>query len=101
MRQRKVLTLEDAVRKLSSLAATRMRLFDRGALREGLWADLTVFDFDRIQDNATYENPVAVPTGIDYVLVNGEVVIDEGRHTGAKPGKVLRAGGYVPPQVGL
>jgi N-acyl-D-aspartate/D-glutamate deacylase len=71
-----------------------MRLFDRGALREGLWADLTVFDFDRIQDNATYDNPVAVPTGIDYVLVNGEVVIDEGKHTGTKPGKVLRGSGF-------
>jgi len=93
VRKRKVITLEDAVRKLSSLPATRMRLFDRGALREGLWADVTIFDFDRIQDTATYENPVAVPTGIDYVLVNGEVVVDEGKHTGAKPGKVLRGSG--------
>jgi N-acyl-D-amino-acid deacylase len=94
VRKRQVLTLEDAVRKLSSLPATRMRMFDRGALREGLWADLTVFDYDRIQDNATWENPVAVPAGIDYVLVNGEVVIDEGKHTGAKPGKVLRGPGW-------
>jgi N-acyl-D-amino-acid deacylase len=94
VRKRKVITLEDAVRKLSSLAATRMRLFDRGALREGLWADITVFDFDRIQDNATYENPVATPSGIDYVLVNGQVVVDAGKHTGAKPGKVLRGPGY-------
>jgi N-acyl-D-amino-acid deacylase len=94
VRKRKVVTLEDAVRKLTSLPATRMRLFDRGALREGLWADLTVFDFDRIQDNATYENPVAVPVGIDYVLVNGEVVVAEGKHTGAKPGKVLRGSGF-------
>jgi len=94
VRKRKVITLEDAVRKLTSLPATRMRMFDRGALREGLWADLTVFDFDRIQDNATYENPVAVPTGVDYVLVNGEIVVDEGKHTGAKPGKVLRGPGW-------
>jgi N-acyl-D-amino-acid deacylase len=94
VRKRKVITLEDAVRKLSSLPATRMRLFDRGALREGLWADVTVFDFDRIQDNATYENPVAVPSGVDYVLVNGQIVVDEGKHTGAKPGKVLRGAGY-------
>jgi N-acyl-D-amino-acid deacylase len=94
VRKRKVITLEDAVRKLTSLPATRMRLFDRGALREGLWADLTIFDFDRIQDNATYENPVAVPTGVDYVLVNGQIVVDEGKHTGAKPGKVLRGAGY-------
>lgn len=94
VRKRQVITLEDAVRKLSSLPATRMRLFDRGALREGLWADITVFDLDRIQDNATYENPVAVASGIDYVLVNGEIVVDEGKHTGAKPGKVLRGPGY-------
>ena len=96
VRKRKVVTLEDAVRKLTSLPATRMHLFDRGALREGLWADLTIFDLDRIQDNATYENPVAVPTGIDYVLVNGEVVVDDGKHTGAKPGKVLRGSGFSP-----
>ena len=96
VRKRKVITLEDAVRKLTSLPATRMRLFDRGALREGLWADLTIFDFDRIQDNATYENPVAVPTGVDYVLVNGQIVVDEGKHTGAKPGKVLRGSGFSP-----
>ena len=94
VRKRKVITLEDAVRKLTSLPATRMRLFDRGALREGLWADLTVFDFDLIQDNATYEDPVAVPAGVDYVLVNGQIVVDEGRHTGTKPGKVLRGAGF-------
>ena len=94
VRKRQVVTLEDAVRKLTSLPATRMHQFDRGALREGLWADLTIFDFDRIQDNATYENPVAVPTGIDYVLVNGEIVVDDGKHTGAKPGKVLRGSGF-------
>jgi N-acyl-D-amino-acid deacylase len=96
VRKRKVITLEDAVRKLTSLPATRMRLFDRGALREGLWADLTIFDFDRIQDNATYENPVAAPSGVDYVLVNGEIVVDDGKHTGARPGKVLRGPGFVP-----
>lgn len=96
VRKRKVITLEDAVRKLTSLPATRMRLFDRGALREGLWADLTIFDFERIQDNATYENPVAVPTGVDYVLVNGQIVVEEGKHTGAKPGKVLRGSGFSP-----
>jgi N-acyl-D-amino-acid deacylase len=94
VRKRKVVTLEDAVRKLTSLPATRMRLFDRGALRAGLWADLTIFDFERIQDNATYENPVAAPVGIEYVLVNGEIVVDEGKHTGAKPGKVIRGAGH-------
>lgn len=94
VRKRGVITLEDAVRKMSSLAATRMRQFDRGAIRAGMWADITVFDYEHIQDNATYEAPMATPTGIDYVLVNGEVVIDGGRHTGKKPGRVLRGGGY-------
>lgn len=94
VRKRGVITLEDAVRKMSSLAATRMRQFDRGAIRTGMWADITVFDYEHIQDNATYEAPMATPTGIDYVLVNGEVVIDAGKHTGKKPGRVLRGGGY-------
>jgi N-acyl-D-amino-acid deacylase len=97
VRKRHVLTLEDAVRKMTSWPATRMRLFDRGALREGLWADITVFNYERIQDNATYENPMALPSGIDYVLVNGQLVVDHGKHTGAKPGTVLRGPGYKAP----
>jgi N-acyl-D-amino-acid deacylase len=98
VRKRRVLTLEDAIRKMTSWPATRMRLFDRGALREGQWADVTVFNYERIHDHATYENPVAFPSGIDYVLVNGQVVVDQGRHTGAKPGRVLRGPGFVPAQ---
>jgi N-acyl-D-aspartate/D-glutamate deacylase len=70
-----------------------MGLFDRGAIREGLWADLTIFDYDRIRDRATYAQPSAPPEGIDYVLVNGEVVVERGRHTGARPGRVLRGPG--------
>ena len=94
VRKRKVLSLEEAVRKMTSWPATRMRLFDRGTLREGQWADITVFNYERIQDNATYENPVALPSGIDYVLVNGQVVVERGAHTGAKPGRVLRGPGF-------
>jgi N-acyl-D-aspartate/D-glutamate deacylase len=71
-----------------------MRLFDRGAIRVGLRADVTIFNYDRIEDNATYENPMAYPSGIDYVLVNGRVVVDGGKHTGARPGVVLRGAGY-------
>jgi len=71
-----------------------MHLHDRGAIREGLRADVTVFSYDRLDDGATYETPTAYPTGIDYVLVNGEVVIAAGRHTGAKPGMVLRGQGW-------
>jgi N-acyl-D-amino-acid deacylase len=93
VRKRHVLTLEDAVRKLTSWPATRMRFNDRGAIREGLWADLTIFDYEKIQDGASYESPTAYPTGIDYVLVNGQVVIANGQHTGAKPGRVLKGAG--------
>jgi len=94
VKRRHVLTLEDAVRKMTSWPATRMRLFDRGAIRVCLRADVTIFNYDRIEDNATYENPMAYPSGIDYVLVNGRVVVDGGKHTGARPGVVLRGAGY-------
>jgi N-acyl-D-amino-acid deacylase len=94
VKKRHVLTLEDAIRKMTSWPATRMRLYDRGVIREGLKADVTVFNEDRLEDVANYESPTAYPTGIDYVLVNGQLVIDQGRHTGAKPGNVLRGAGY-------
>jgi N-acyl-D-amino-acid deacylase len=96
VRKRHVLTLEDAIRKMTSWPATRMRLYDRGAIREGLKADVTIFNEGRIEDVASYEKPTAYPAGIDYVLVNGQLVIDQGRHTGAKPGSILRGGGYRP-----
>jgi N-acyl-D-amino-acid deacylase len=90
VKRRHVLTLEDAIRKMTSWPATRMRFSDRGAIREGLKADVTIFNEERLDDVATYENPTAYPTGVDYVLVNGQLVIDQGRHTGIKPGSVLR-----------
>jgi N-acyl-D-aspartate/D-glutamate deacylase len=62
-----------------------------------MWADITVFDYDRIQDKATYQDPTATPEGIEYVLVNGQVVIDAGQHTGAKPGKAVRSSGCPAP----
>lgn len=89
VRDEKVLTLEDAIRKMTSWPATRMRVPERGALKEGFWADITIFDYDRIQDRATYQSPMEYPEGIDWVIVNGEVVVDHGRHTGARPGRVL------------
>ena len=89
VRERPVLTLPDAIRKMTSWPATRMRLTDRGLIREGLWADVVIFDFEKIQDRATYEQPYLAPEGIEWVLVNGEVVIEGGRHTGARPGRVL------------
>jgi N-acyl-D-amino-acid deacylase len=94
VKKRHVLTLEDAIRKMTSWPATRMRLYDRGVIREGLKADVTIFNEERIDDVASYENPTAYPTGIDYVLVNGQLVVDKGHHTGAKPGNVLRGAGY-------
>ena len=83
------LTLPDAIRRMTSWPASRMRLMDRGMIREGLWADVVVFDFDAIDDRATYEEPMRSPTGIEYVLVNGVVTIDQGAHTGARAGHVL------------
>jgi N-acyl-D-amino-acid deacylase len=100
VRDRGTLTLEDAVRKMTSWPATRMRLEGRGLIREGMWADLVIFDLDRIQDRATYEEPTLFPEGIDLVVVNGQVVIDtDGAHTGARPGRVLYGPGRGAPAV--
>jgi N-acyl-D-amino-acid deacylase len=90
VKRRPVLTLEDAVRKMTSWPASRMGIADRGVLREGLRADLVVFDFDKLDDVANWQNPTAQPTGIDYVVVNGKLAIENGAFTGAKAGRVLR-----------
>lgn len=89
VRERGVLTLPDAIRRMTSWPATRMRLADRGVIRTGAWADVVVFDLATLADRATYGEPTLYPEGIDYVLVNGAVVIDQGRHTGERPGHVL------------
>ncbi|MBK9154315.1 MAG: amidohydrolase family protein [Chloracidobacterium sp.] len=89
VRKKKMLTLPEAIRKLTSWPATRLRIPSRGMIKEGMWADVVIFDYDKIQDNATYEHPFRTPSGIDYVLVNGQVVTEKGKHTGAKPGKVI------------
>ena len=94
VKERRVLTLEDAIRKMTSWPATRMRLADRGLIREGLRADVTIFDLETLQDLATYEQPTRLPTGIEWVLVNGVVTVERGRHTGAKAGHVLRGAGW-------
>ncbi|MCD6530155.1 D-aminoacylase [Candidatus Bathyarchaeota archaeon] len=90
VKEKKLLTLEDAIRKMTSLSARRMELRDRGLLREGFWADITIFDFKRIRERGTLEKPAQYPEGIEYVIVNGEIVVDKGEHTGKLPGKVLR-----------
>jgi N-acyl-D-amino-acid deacylase len=95
VREERKLTLEDALRKFSALAAQRMRLSDRGVLKEGMWADIVVFDPAKIRDLATFEDPNQLSQGMEYVLVNGVPVIDQGKMTGARPGKVLRGQGHV------
>jgi N-acyl-D-amino-acid deacylase len=94
VRETHTLTLEDAIRKMTSWPATRMRIADRGLIREGLWADVVIFDYDKIQDRSTYEHPDVTPDGIDFVIVNGQVVIDHGKHTGSRPGKILYGPGF-------
>jgi N-acyl-D-aspartate/D-glutamate deacylase len=96
VREEKKLSLEEAIRKFSAFPAQRMRLTDRGVLKQGMWADVVIFDPATIHDVATFENPNQLSQGMNYVLVNGVPVIDEGKMTGALPGKVLRGAGYVP-----
>jgi N-acyl-D-amino-acid deacylase len=96
VREEKKLTLEDAVRKFSAQPAQRMRLTDRGVLKQGMWADVVVFDPETVRDVATYDDPNRLSEGMQYVLVNGVPVIEDGKMTGALPGKVLRGAGYVP-----
>jgi len=90
VREEKKLTLEDALRKFTSLPAQRMRFADRGVLKAGMWADVVMFDPATIRDLATFDNPNQLSTGMRFVLVNGVPVVDEGKATSALPGKVLR-----------
>ena len=90
VREQKLLTLEDAVRKMTSLNAAKLGIRDRGLLREGMHADITLVNQMTVIDKATYTAPFAYNEGIEYVIVNGQVVLDRGTHTGAKPGRVLR-----------
>lgn len=96
VREENQLSLPDAIRKFSALPAQRLRLTDRGVLKRNMWADVVVFVPEKITDRATFENPNQFSEGMEYVLVNGVPVIDEGKMTGALPGKVLRGPGYVP-----
>jgi len=89
VRERGLLRLEEAIRKVTSLSASRLGLMDRGVIRAGLAADLVLFNPDTIQDRATLDQPHAYPEGIHSVWVNGRLVLDHGRHTGALPGRVL------------
>lgn len=95
VREQHVLTLEEAIRKFTALPAQRMGFTDRGVLKEGLWADIVVFDPEKVRDLATFEEPKQLSVGMDYVLVNGVPVIAGGKATDALPGQVLRGRGYV------
>ena len=94
VRDEHLMTLESAVRKMTSLPAQRVGLTDRGLLRPGMFADVTVFDPDSITDRATYDAPHQPSVGVTYVFVNGQLVLDHGRVTAARPGRGLRGPGY-------
>ena len=94
VRDEQVITLEDAVRKLTKLPATNLGIRDRGELREGFHADIAIFDPDEVQDHATYDDPHRYSTGMVHVLVNGVPVLRNGEHTGALPGQVVRGPGW-------
>ncbi len=88
--------LEQAIAKFTSLPASRLRLADRGVIKEGMWADIVVFDPQAITDRATFSVPNQLSSGMQWVLVNGVPVIGDGAATGALPGHVLRGGGFHP-----
>lgn len=90
VREEKIVSLEEAVRKITTLPAGKLRLNDRGILKEGFWADIVVFDPDNIKDKATYTDPHQYPEGIMHVIVNGQLVVENGVLTRKRPGKVLR-----------
>lgn len=94
VREGKVMSLEEAIRRLTALPAANLKLDRRGALKPGNFADVVVFDPDRVQDHATFENPHQYATGMIHVFVNGIHVLKDGEHTGAKPGRVVRGPGW-------
>ena len=94
VREEHVLTLEDAVRKMSAAVAERLSIKDRGSLREGMYADVVVFDPATIAEHGTYEEPNQLATGVSEVFVNGIEVVRDGKHTGAKPGRIVRGPGW-------
>jgi N-acyl-D-amino-acid deacylase len=94
VRDEKVITLAEAIRKLTKLPATNLKIRDRGELKQGHYADIVIFDPSKIQDHATFQDPHQYSTGMQYVLVNGITVLKDGEHTGALPGKVVRGPGW-------
>ncbi|HVG20887.1 MAG TPA: amidohydrolase family protein, partial [Blastocatellia bacterium] len=103
VREKKLVGLEEAIRKMTSLPAQTFGLWDRGLLRPGMAADVVIFDEARVGDAATFQQPKQYAVGIAYVLVNGQSVLEQGNHNGARPGRILRKTGReagVPPTAG-
>lgn len=94
VRDEHIISLEEAIRKLSHLPAENLKIQKRGLLKEGYFADIVVFDPERIQDHATFENPHQYATGVKHVFVNGQQVLKDGEHTGVTPGRIVRGAGY-------
>jgi N-acyl-D-amino-acid deacylase len=94
VREDRVITLPDAIRKLTRLPATNLKLRERGELREDYYADIVIFDPAEIRDNATYQHPHQYAGGMIHVIVNGEMVLRDGQHTGATPGRIVRGPGW-------
>ena len=95
VREEKVIPLQEAIRRLTSLPAGNLKIKNRGTIAPGNFADIVVFDADKIQDHATFEKPMQYATGMVYVFVNGTMVLSKGEHTGATPGRVVRGPGWV------
>ncbi|MGD2092425.1 MAG: D-aminoacylase [Candidatus Aminicenantes bacterium] len=94
VREKGILTFEEAIRKMTSLPASRLGLTDRGCIKEGCYADIVIVEPDKVSDTATWENPHSYPTGISHVLVNGQPVIENNKFSGLYPGKVIYGPGY-------
>jgi N-acyl-D-aspartate/D-glutamate deacylase len=90
VKQERLMSMEEAIRRMTSFACQRFGIRDRGLIREGMFADITIFDEDRIEGRGSYKDPLERPLGIDYVLVNGQVVVEKGEYNGAQAGQVLR-----------
>ena len=95
VRDEKVIPLAEAIRKLTSLPATNLKLHRRGRLQQGYYADIVVFDSEAIQDHATYADPHRYSTGVAHVIVNGVQVLRDGEHTGATPGRFVKGPGFL------
>ena len=94
VREREIIPLEEAVRKMSSQTARRLGIHDRGLITEGYYADIAIFDAEEIIDRATFEDPHQYAVGMKFVFVNGEMVVEDGQHNGARPGRIVYGPGY-------